>query len=84
MCGHTRTRVLRERARARAFIMEGNGKVGRKEKESGGGVKRVARMKGRKESNGNMKVEQGVKNEGRANRKSLYAVQKGECGENKG
>ena len=39
MC--TRTRVVRERARVRAVIGEGDGKVGRKEKESGGGVKRV-------------------------------------------
>ncbi len=41
-------------------------------------------MKGGKESNGNMKMEQGVKNEGSTNRKNLHAVQKGECGENKG
>ena len=34
VCGRTRTRV-------RAVIGEGDGKVGRKEKESGGGVKRV-------------------------------------------
>ena len=39
MCRRMRTRVVRERARDRAFIGEGNGKVGRKEKESGGGVK---------------------------------------------
>ena len=41
MCRRTRTRVVREGARDRAFIGEGDGKVGRKEKESGGGVKRV-------------------------------------------
>ena len=33
----TRARVLREGARDRAFIGEGDGKVGRKEKESGRG-----------------------------------------------
>ena len=31
-----------------------------------------------------MKVMQGVKNEGSTNRKNLHAVQKGECGENNG
>ena len=36
-CGCTRTRVLREGACVRVFIGEGDGKVGRKEKESGGG-----------------------------------------------
>ena len=40
-CGCTRTRIVREGARDRAFIGEGGGKVGRNEKESGGGVKRV-------------------------------------------
>ena len=40
-CGCTRTRVVREGARDRAFIGEGDGKVGRNEKESGGVVKRV-------------------------------------------
>ena len=52
MCGHTRTRVLRERARVRAFIREGNGKVGRKEKESGGVSEEGGGMKGGKEING--------------------------------
>ena len=37
MCRRTRTRVLRESARDRAFIGEGDGKVGRNENESGGG-----------------------------------------------
>ena len=37
MCGCTRTRVVRESARVRALIGEGDGKVGRKEKEIGGG-----------------------------------------------
>ena len=41
MCERTRTRVLREGARVRALIGEGDGKVGRNEKESGGVVKRV-------------------------------------------
>ena len=38
---YARTRVVREGARDRAFIGEGDGKVGRNEKESGGVVKRV-------------------------------------------
>ena len=41
-------------------------------------------MKGGKEIKGNRKVEQDVKNEGSANRKSLRAVQKGERGESNG
>ena len=40
-CGCTRTRVLHEGACVRVFIGVGDGKVGRKEKESGGGVKRM-------------------------------------------
>ena len=40
MCGCTRTRVLREGACDRAFIGEGDGKVGRNEKESGEEAKR--------------------------------------------
>ena len=51
-CECTRTRVLREGARVRAFIGEGVEKVGRKEKESGGVVKRVGRMRSGKEING--------------------------------
>ena len=39
-CGRTRTRVVREGAHDRALIGEGDGKVGRNEKESGGVVKR--------------------------------------------
>ena len=56
MCRRTRTRVVREGARDRAFIGEGDGKVGRNEKESGGVVKRVGGMRSGKEINGNMKV----------------------------
>ena len=56
MCERARTRVLREGARVRVFIGEGDGKVGRNEKESGGVVKREGGMKGGKEINGNMKV----------------------------
>ena len=41
MGASVRVRAYCERARARALIGEGDGKVGRKEKESGGGVKRV-------------------------------------------
>ena len=51
-----RTRVLREGARVRALIGEGDGKVGRNEKESGGGSEEGGGMKGGKEINGNMKV----------------------------
>ena len=54
---------MRESARDRAFIGEEDGKVGRNEKESGG-AKRAGRLWGGKDSNGNMNVEQGVKNEG--------------------
>ena len=56
MRGCTRTRVVREGARVHALIGEGDGKVGRNEKESGGVVKREGGMKGGKEINGNMKV----------------------------
>lgn len=48
---------MREGVRDRAFIGEGDGKVGRKEKEVGEGVKSVGRLWGGKESNGNMNVE---------------------------
>ena len=40
LCRRTRTRVVREGARVRALSGEGDGKVGRNEKESGGVVKR--------------------------------------------
>ncbi len=43
-----RTRVLREGARVRALIGEGDGKVGRKEKESGGGSEEGGVIVGRK------------------------------------
>ena len=43
-----RTRVVRERAHDRALIGEGNEKVGRNEKESGGVVKREGVNEGRK------------------------------------
>ena len=39
---------MRTRARVRAFIGEGNGKVGRKEKESGGGSEEGGVNEGRK------------------------------------
>ena len=47
---------MRECARVRALIGEGDGKVGRNEKESGGVVKREGWMKGGKEINGKRKV----------------------------
>ena len=49
MCGYTRTRVLREGVRVRALIGAGDGKVGRKEKEIGGGSEEggvIVRRKG--------------------------------------
>ena len=42
----TRARVLREGAHDRAFIGEGNGKVGRNEKERGGRRGRAGRLWG--------------------------------------
>jgi len=47
---------VREGARVRAFIGESVGKVGRKEKESGGGSEEGGVNEGRKEINGNRKV----------------------------
>ena len=44
----TRTRVVRESARDRAFIGEGDGKVGRNENESGGGSEEGGVNEGRK------------------------------------
>ena len=41
MCRRTRTRVVREGAHDRAFIGEGDGKVGRNEEESGGRRRRA-------------------------------------------
>ena len=75
-----RTRVLREGARVRALIGEGDGKVGRNEKESGGGSEEGGVNEGRKDCR--WKYEGGVEDEERENpnRKSLHAVQKGECG----
>ena len=43
---------MREGARDRAFIGEGHGKVGRNEKESGGGSEEGGGMKSGKEING--------------------------------
>ena len=48
-CKRTRTRVERVSARVRALIGEGDGKVGRKEKEIGGGSEEggvIVRRKG--------------------------------------
>jgi len=56
----------------------------------GGKRKKVGRKRrGRGMRNGRgvdreIKVEQGVKNEGSTNRKSIHAVQKEKCGENNG
>ena len=47
---------MREGARVRALIGEGDGKVGRNEKESGGSSEEGGGMKGGKEINGNRKV----------------------------
>ena len=48
MCRRTRTRVVREGASDRAFIGEGDGKVGRNEKESGGRSEEGGKVVGRK------------------------------------
>ena len=84
MCERTRTRVLRECVRVRALIGEGDGKVGRNEKESGGASEEGGVIVGRKDCR--WKYEGGVEDEEREkpNRKSLHAVHKGECWENKG
>ena len=50
MCRRTRTHVVREGARVRALIGEGDGKVGRKEKEIGGGSEEGGVNEGRKGS----------------------------------
>ena len=75
---------MHEGARVRAVIGEGDGKVGRKEKESGGGSEEGGVIVGRKDCR--WKYEGGVEDEERENpnRKSLHAVHKGECWENKG
>ena len=63
MCGRTRMRVVREGARVRALIGEGDGKVGRNEKESGGWSEEGGGNEGRK---GNQwKYEGGVEDEER-------------------
>ena len=73
-------------ARVRAFVCL----LGREVKKWGGKRKKVgegAKRVGDEEREGvdrEIKVRQGVKNEGRANRKSVHAVRKGECRENKG
>ena len=46
MCRRTRTRIVRESVRVRVFIGEGNGKMGRKEKESGGGSEESEKVVG--------------------------------------
>ena len=56
MCEHTRTRVVRERVRVRALIGEGDGKVGRNEKESGGGSEEGGVNEERKGNQWKMKV----------------------------
>ena len=77
MCERTRTRVVREGARVRALIGEGNGKVGRKEKESGGGSEEDGVIVGRTGVNRAMRVEEGGEERENPNWKSLHAVQKG-------
>ena len=57
----TRAHVMREGARVRSLIGEGDGKVGRKEKEIGGGSEEDGVNEGGKEINGNRKVEQRMK-----------------------
>ena len=55
---------MREGARVRAFIGESVGKVGRNEKESGGRERRGRGMRNGRGVDREMKVVQGVKNEG--------------------
>ena len=76
-------RIARACARS-CVIGEGDGKVGRNEKESGGGSEEGWVIVGRKDCR--WKYEGGVEDEERENpnRKSLHAVHKGECWENKG
>ena len=57
MCRRTRTRVVREGARVRALIGEGDGKVGRNEKESGRGSEEGGGMRGGRGVDPEMKVE---------------------------
>ena len=57
--------------------------MGRNEKESGGGVK-VRGYEGRKGSKSGDEGGGGGEERENPNRKSLRAVQKGECGENNG
>ena len=69
---------MREGARVRALIGEGDGKVGRNEKESGGVVKREGGMKGGGGVDREIKVKQGVKNKGKAeSEKHSRCVKKG-------
>ena len=56
MCRRTRTRVVREGARVRALIGERDGKVGRKETESGGGSEEGGVNEERKGNQWKMKV----------------------------
>ena len=50
---------MREGVRVRVFIGEGNGKVGRKKKESGGGSEEGGKVVGRMGVNRAMRVEEG-------------------------
>ena len=84
MCGCTRTRVMREGARDRAFIGEGDGKVGRNEKESGGGSEEGGVNEGRKDCR--WKYEGGVEDEEREarNEKAFTLCKKRSAGKIKG
>ena len=68
---------MREGARDRAFIGEGDGKVGRKEKESGGGSEEGGVNEGRKDCR--WKYEGGVEDEEREarNEKAFTLCKKG-------
>ena len=70
-------------ARVRALIGEGDGKVGRNEKESGGGSEEGGVIVGRKDCRWKNEGEEDGRERENPNRKSLHAVQKGESGENK-
>ena len=75
---------MRERARVRAVIGEGDGKVGKKEKESGGGSEEGGVNEGRKDCRWKMKVEQRMKKGKTRIGKVFTLCTKGSAGKNEG
>ena len=84
MCGCTRAHVVREGARVRALIGEEDGKVGRNEKERGGGSEEGGVNEERKGNQWKYEGEEDGREREKPNRKSILAVQKEKCGDNKG